>query len=157
MPELLFGLMPNSTPEHTFKSTPKTPSPLSDITNCQRDSNQFTPRTYPEGNSMTPELEEDFVRAPCKLSLSPEDAHKPAKLSRRQLKFEDGVSLQSIGMVSKENNKAGEVFESNSFCDKKENSFVPLMPQRGKGAPKSRKRLEKQKSIPINAMQVCTQ
>jgi hypothetical protein len=161
MPELLFGVMPTSTPEHAFKSAPKTPSPLSDITNIDKRHNQVTPRTQPEDNSMTPEGEE-LTRAPCKLALSPEDSHQAAKLSRRQLKFEDGVSLQAIASTSKEkeNNAVVEVFESNPFCEKKENKFVPLLPQRAGGSGgrgggnKGRKRLEKQKSLPADDSQV---
>lgn len=152
MPELLFGIVPNTPepPKYAFKSAPQTPSPLSDMTNTEKNSNQFTPRTtQSEDDSMTPEVE-DLVRAPCKLSQSPEESHKPVKLSRRQLKFEDGVTLQSIVQASKED-KIVEVFESNPFCEKKENNFVPLKPQRnrggvGRGGVKSRKRMEKQDS-----------
>lgn len=171
MPELLFGIVPN-TPEpikYAFRSAPKTPSPLSDITNIEKNSNQFTPRTArcEDDDSMTSEIE-DLVRAPCKLTQSPEESSKPAKLSRRQLKFEDGVSLQSIANASKDNKAVVEVFESNPFCEKKENYFVPLKPQRNRGGGidsssgggsrgggNGRKRFVKQNSLPVAAAPTC--
>jgi hypothetical protein len=133
MPELLFGLMPSSTPEHARQPAPKTPSPLSDITNLENGNNHVTPRTYSNDSSMTPEVD-DIIRAPSKpvSSISPEESsHKTEKLSRRQLKFENGHSLQAISKIEI---KRVEPVENNPFCEKKENNFVPLMPQRNNRA-----------------------
>ena len=191
MPELLFSLMPDTsaslspsptsyspttaiTPDYSHMSAPKTPchTPLNDITNtlthtphtphCTTHSlTHSTPRTQPEDPSLTPEAD-DLIRAPCKQTLSPEDISKPTKLSRKHLKFEDGVSLQSIILSPKDKTTLSQdVFDShangngNPFCEKKDNSFVPLVPQSdnsnrksksSRGSSKGKKRFDKTKN-----------
>lgn len=156
MPELLFSFKHSTPEQRSLAGSPKTP--LDDISNIEKCSNQYTPRAQPHDNSLTPEID-DLVRAPCKLSLSPEDSHKPGKLSGCQLKFEDCISLQSIINVKiSKKSKDEEEGNSNPFCENKENNFVPLKPQtngrRSTRGTKNKKRIDRQKSLPSENIQV---
>ena len=105
MPELLFGIVPHFTPDNTFKSAPKTPSPLSDIHHQSREE-QCPVYSSHQSHRLLHDSWGWWTRT-CQSSLQTNsvtrESHKSEQLSRRQLKFEDGVSLQSIVNTSKEN------------------------------------------------------
>lgn len=126
MPELLYCL-PASTPEHCKKDAPKTPlQGLHDMTSTNEGAEPCTPRCSEDISS--PELVEELVRAPSKNFDSNEKTIKSKKLSRRQLRFEDGTSLKAIvKRNARDENKENEaIFESNPFCEHKEQNFVHI-------------------------------
>ena len=140
MPELLYSLLPaTSTPEQNKSGVVKTPSPSDNVlTRGMIVDKHATPRASDSS------ADEDLVRAPCK--VTPE-GQKSGKLSGRHLKFEDGVSFQSI-ICSHKEDKPEEANDSNPFCEKNEHKFVPLLPQRNS---RGRKRPEEGSSTVVHA------
>ena len=149
MSELLFSISP-LTPPHVVPSSAHIKcSPLSDVMKTDNRIHHHTPtekvnrsHSTPVNQQSTPRHEEqvktpeeELTRAPSKQPLTTEEAHKSINLSVTQLKFENGISLQSISKANKEN--LSENIDCGLFCEKKDNSFVPLMP---KGGPGQRRR-----------------